>query len=294
MMLLAQLRMASTINTSAPVPNFHMMIPVALIYGGMAVVFIWLGIGSIMARRWARALLLILTWVWLLIGIVEVIGAAVFLPKFFAIFANPSAGGQQIPDAARIIITIVVLVMISVMMVVLPGLLVLFYRSQHVKATCEARNPAPCWTDACPLPVLALSLMLGLGAISMLIGATVCRGVMPFFGRFISGAPGIILMLVIVAVWGYCACAIYRLKAIGWWIILVSHAVLMVSGALTFTRVDPIEMYRLMGYPQQQIQQMQPFINLFKSHMPLCMLLFVLPFFGYLLYVKKFFPKNQA
>jgi len=34
-------------------------------YSALAVVFIWLGIGSTMARRWARALLLILAWAWL-------------------------------------------------------------------------------------------------------------------------------------------------------------------------------------------------------------------------------------
>src|SRR2546423_12501878 len=46
----------------------HTMLPAAVMYGVIATIFIWLGIGSIMARRWARALLLILAWSWLIIG----------------------------------------------------------------------------------------------------------------------------------------------------------------------------------------------------------------------------------
>src|SRR5690348_15437184 len=44
-------------NPNAPAPSFAMILPGLLMYGGLAVVLIWLGIGSIKARRWARALL---------------------------------------------------------------------------------------------------------------------------------------------------------------------------------------------------------------------------------------------
>jgi len=43
--------------------------PIAIIsilfYALLAVLFVWLGIGSIMARRWARALVLVSSWFWL-------------------------------------------------------------------------------------------------------------------------------------------------------------------------------------------------------------------------------------
>jgi hypothetical protein len=57
MMLLGQL----TKPQSADVPaiTLAMILPALLIYGGLAVAWVWLGIGSIKARRWARALLLI-------------------------------------------------------------------------------------------------------------------------------------------------------------------------------------------------------------------------------------------
>ena len=225
-------------------PDFRILIQAGLIYGGLAVMFIWLGIGSIMARRWARALLLILAWSWLLMGICMVGVMSIFLPR---VYAHAPADGSPMPDATRVVIMIVTLAFLSVLFVVLPGLLVLFYRSRHVKATCEVRDPVRRWTDACPLPVLALSLMLGFGAVSMLQMAVVYRGVMPFFGCLLSGVPGTIAILVMIAVWSYCARATYQLNVIGWWIVLASFGMIMLSSVLTFTRVDLIEMYRLMG-----------------------------------------------
>src|SRR5208283_4838121 len=49
---------ASAKATSAPA-TFSTILPAISIYGVLAVALVWLGIGSIMARRWARALLLV-------------------------------------------------------------------------------------------------------------------------------------------------------------------------------------------------------------------------------------------
>ncbi len=50
--------------------------PAIAFYGLLAVVLIWLGIGSTMARRWARALLLIFSWTWLILGLIMTVGVA--------------------------------------------------------------------------------------------------------------------------------------------------------------------------------------------------------------------------
>jgi len=49
-------------------------------YGFLAVVFVWLGIGSIRARRWACELLLSLSWIWLLTGICSLILGILVIP----------------------------------------------------------------------------------------------------------------------------------------------------------------------------------------------------------------------
>jgi MFS family permease len=286
LMILGQTMSARTTGTAS---GLRTMLPAVMMYAALAVVFIWLGIGSTMARRWARALLLILAWVWLLTGVFMEFVMAVFLPK---VFAHMPSGGQPMPDAAKVVAIIFALGFTAVMFVILPGLLVLFYRSPHVKATCETRDPVTRWTDACPLPVLALSLFLAYGALWMVVMLFVYHAVMPFFGCLLSGLPGGILILAIIALWVYCAWAIYHLKAAGWWIALIAFGAILVSAVLTFARIDLMDMYRLMGYPEQQIEQLQRFTYFTGRNMLVLMSMSSLPFLGFLLYVKKYFRRT--
>jgi hypothetical protein len=283
LMLLGQ---AMAANTTGTAPNLRMMLPAVMTYTVMSVVFIWLGIGSTMARRWARALLLILAWAWLVTGVFIVLAMAMFLPN---VFAHTPSGGQP---AAMAVMMIFMLGFMTVMFVILPGLLVLFYRSPHVKATCEARDPITRWTDACPLPVLALSLFLAYGAVSMFLMLLCYHGVMPFFGYLVSGLPGGTLMLALIALWVYCAWATYHLNATGWWTVLIAFGVLIVSTVLTFARIDLMDMYRLMGYSEQQMEQMQQFNYFTSRNMLVFMSIGSLPFLGYLLYVKRYFRRT--
>jgi hypothetical protein len=268
-----------------PAPGYAVL-PSALLYAVLAVVFIWLGIGSIKTRRWARALLLILSWLWLLTGIVTVAFMAVVMPKILAV----QSGRQPMPAGFAAVFLVVMLAMTFVLFILLPGLLVLFYRSPHVKATCEARDPVARWTDACPLPVLALSLMLAFGAVSMLIMVVPYHGMVPFFGRLVNGIPGGGILIAMAALWGYCAWATYRLDPKGWWICVVGFGVWTISAVLTFARVDLIEMYRMMGYSGQQLAQMEQFSGAFGgSTLLLLMIMSAVLWFGYLLFVKRYF-----
>ncbi len=286
LMILGQTMAARTTGAASDLRT--MLLP-AMTYAVMSVVFIWLGIGSTMARRWARALLLILSWVWLVMGVFMVLVMAVFLPRLFA--DTPSAG-QPAASPVLAVMMIFMLGLFTVMFVILPGLLVLFYRSPHVKATCEARDPVTRWTDACPLPVLALSLLLAYGAVWMVVMLLAYHAVMPFFGFLVSSLPGGTLMLALIALWVYCACAIYRLNATGWWTFLIAFGVMLVSALLTFSRVDLMDMYRLLGYSQQQIDQLQRFNYFTNRNMLVFMSISSLPFLGFLLYVKRYFRRT--
>src|SRR5882757_285048 len=67
LMLFGQMMAAKAPN--APPVNHATMLPGVAVYVLLAVALIWLGIGSIKARRWARALLLIFSWSWLIMGV---------------------------------------------------------------------------------------------------------------------------------------------------------------------------------------------------------------------------------
>jgi hypothetical protein len=62
----------------------------------------------------------------------------------------------------------------------------------------------------------------------------------------------------------------------------------MVSALLTFARHDMLEMYRLMDYPEAQIEQIQKSGLLVGNRMMWLTSFSVLPFLGYLLFIRKF------
>jgi len=291
LMLAGQAASARTTGASAPLST---ILPVISIYGILAVALVWLGIGSIMARRWARALLLIFSWSWLGMGLFVVVIMAFFMPK---ILANVSSSGTT--DHPAMTSSIIVGMMVGmflvygVLFVILPAVWTFFYSSRHVKAMCETRDPATRWTDACPLPVLGLSLWLLFSVPMMLIMPLAGHCVMPFFGMFLTGLPGALFCLAIAALWGSAAWLLYKLDVRGWWLVLIALCVGMASALMTFAHHDMLEMYRLMGYPEAQIEQVQKTGLLIGNRMCWLMSFSVLPFLGYLLFVKKFLPHDS-
>lgn len=264
--------------------NLRMVIPGALVYGLLAVAFVWLGIGSMRCRRWARALLLILSWSWLGMGVIAIGLLLASAPKMMA----------SVPPSAYAIAIAMVAVIWTLGFIVVPAALVAFYQSRQVKATCDARDPVGRWTDGCPLPVLAVAIWLGFGAVSMLAMAITYSAVLPCFGILLSGLPGTLAFLFLTALWGYLAWAWYRRRPAAWWITLAAIVVFAASSIVTFTQVDLMDMYRLMGYPPEQIAMIQQYNFVTARTMVWWSAAFMLPMIGYLIWVKRFFRGSPA
>ena len=260
------------------------ILPGIFLYGILAVALVWLGIGSIKARRWARALLLIFSWNWLITGIVMTV-AMVFV--FSRILLTDSTGTTR-----RAIVPLFMMAVVAIILVVLPSIWTFFYGSRHVKATCEARDPMMRWTDACPLPVLTCSLWLIFCVPMMLITPLTGHAVMPFFGTFLAGIPGAMLYLAGAAVLIYGAWALYKLNRAGWWLIFIVLCAFFVSNILTYARHDVTELYRLMGYPEAQIKLIQN-SGFFTGYRMMWVSLFsTLPLMGYLIFIERFFRRK--
>jgi len=277
-----------TQNAPGPV---SIMFFVVFIYGGLAGALVWLGIGSIMARRWARALLLIFAWSCLVVGVFLLVFMPFVMTKAMAnLPADAKTGNPAMPPAAITGMIMFMMIFFGLFFVVVPAIWVFFYKSRHVKATCEARDPVPRWTDACPLPVLGFCLWLMFSALMFLFMPLINHGVMPLFGMFLTGLPGTLLCLIFAAVWGCAAWWLYHLDVRGWWLILIALVVFTASSLVTYARHDILEMYQLLGYPQAQIDQIQKTGLMTGNHMFWLSFLSVLPFAGYLLFIKKYLP----
>ena len=248
--------------------EWRMLVPSLTLYALLAVAFVWIGVGSLAARRWARALALILSWVWLLTGVITVGMMALLFPMMSEMLAGAAAAGAAskgrgvapMPDEGMAaVILVITLAVMAVIFVIVPGVLVLFYRSPHVRATCEAFDPRPSWTDACPLPVLGLSLSLAFMAIFSLPSIIAYGGMVPMFGTVLTGFTGIAVTGALAGLWGWCAWATWRMRIAGWWAAFLSTVLMTLSGAVTFATVDLIEIYRRAGFPEEQMQVLEDF-----------------------------------
>lgn len=263
--------------------NLRVFGPALAFYAVLGAALIWLGVGSILCRRWAHALSLILSWSWLLAGVCSMAVFGLLLRAF------ATKGGA---DSPMFMIMIVMGVFEVIFFVALPGAMVLFYRSPDVKATCAARDPVPRWTDTCPPPVLAAALWIGAGALFLLTMPLLYRSVVPWFGILLSGAPATLILLICAAFGLYLAWATYRLQMAGWWASLGAFALLSASAAATLVRVDLMEVYRSLGYPEEQIAQIRD-LGFFTGR--IAALWTGLSFFAFLLYllwIRKYFGRR--
>lgn len=274
---------ASTQNAGTAAPANAQVIPAALTYVVLSVWSIWMGIGSIQARRWARALLLITSWFVLVSGILGIIFMLVFLPDLY----DRMGKNGQMPEQVAAVMKYVMTVFMVVFYIIIPGAFVLFYGSRHVKATCERRDPCVRWTDKCPLPVLAVSLITGLWCVCMPIMG-VYRWAIPFFGVILTGVTGALVCLTIVALFGYMAWGFYRLNMRAWWCAVIMVVVWGVSSAITFSRVSVMGLYASMGIDSKQLEMMKPFADSIESFaFPMCVVWMIVAI-GYLLYIRKY------
>jgi len=289
LMILGMIASKSLKDSSAASMNAGMMIPAVLFYLLIAVWFICMGIGSIRAKRWARALLLVSSWGWLICGLSGLIAMLLIMPDMYAQMAN---SGQMPQEMARIM-KYVMIAFMTFFYLIIPGVLILFYSGKNVKATCEFRDTKVCWTDKCPLPVLAVSLIFALWAISMLFGGFY-GWVIPFFGFILTGMAGAGVALVAMLLFAYVARGTYRLSIKAWWGSVLLIVAWALSIGITFSRVSMWDFYEKMNFPEQQLEMMKQYGMPQASTTILFSGLWVAVFLGYLLYTRRYFPADRT
>ena len=218
----------------------------------MAVALVWLGIGSIRARRWACELLLSLSWIWLLTGICSLIVGIVVVP---GVIAQLGTGSELPPEMAALVMA-VTLGVSGVIYVVLPGLFVLFYRSPAVAATCWARHPDPQWIDRMPRRILTLMVVWVLLAASVLL-MPAYDFFFPFFGLVLTGTAGALLWAIVLALCVALTVGTSRRAPWAWWGGVALTLAATLSSTLTVLRVDISEIMSLMALPEDQVALME-------------------------------------
>ncbi|MBN1384140.1 MAG: hypothetical protein JW983_04570 [Elusimicrobia bacterium] len=265
---------ATTTTTTIPGITFYVL---------FAVGFIWLGIGSIKARRWARALVLVISWIWIICGISGMLFMIFIMPDMYS----------RMPEKAAHFMKYFMIIFLSILYIIIPGANILFYGRKDVKLTCESRDPAIRWTDKCPLPVLAMSIIFAGWTPSMLLMGFYGWAI-PFFGFILSGIPGLIIILIVMLLAGYVAWGSYKLDIKAWWGAVLLTIIWSVSAIITFLQKGIYELYEKMNFPEQQLAVMKQYDIMQGSTMSWYIGLNAIVFLVFLIYIKKYFKSSSA
>jgi hypothetical protein len=265
-------------------------------YAFMAAVLLVLGIGSVQMKRWARALTLVISWYWLITGILITVLMTAVLPvtmrNLLHAQQNAAAGSPLSAGMMAVILTLII-VFAAFFLVVAPLALVAFYGRHDVAETCRQRDPVERWTDRVPLPVLGASVVF-IAQTLYLLSAGLTTPMFPFFGRYLLGAPAIACFFAFSALDLYLAVAFLRVKPAAWWIAVVVDVIRLLSMAITFSRADLMQAYSRLGWSDAQLRVLSS-SPMFRSHIVLWWsLISAVLFFGYVLWLKRYFRISAA
>jgi hypothetical protein len=262
-------------------------------YGFCAAALVALGIGSIQARRWARALTVIASWYWLIVGTLITILVTAILPVAMrsALEAQRNLGNApsaDVPTGLMAVIITLVIAFMAFFLIAVPIAFLVFYSRADVAATCRDRDPVERWTDRAPLPVLGASVIFFVGALyCVLVGFTI--PVFPFFGRYLTGFRGTACFLLLGAIDLYLAIGTFRLRIAAWWIAVVALSVRILSMVLTYLRADLMQAYAQMGLSEAQLSTINS-NPVLRTHVMLWWgVLALMIFLGYLLVIRRYF-----
>lgn len=204
----------------------------------IATVLIPLGYGHLKRRRWARTYSLALLWSWLVVGI-----------PLAVVFLFTAATAKELSLAVALIIA----TFMALSYLVIPGLLIWFYRSRDVRLTFEARDSHSYGLERLPMPVLVLGF-LHLFYIVVLHLPLLFNGIFPFFGVFLSGLQGILLLDISIVCLACLTWGAAKLRVWAWWGSLVYWIAMTLSAILTFARSSYLDILSVVQFPPTEIE----------------------------------------
>ncbi|MFC1477592.1 hypothetical protein ACFL6L_03890 [candidate division KSB1 bacterium] len=210
-------------------------------YYVIAAVFIPLGYGHVYRRRWTLPLSQTLLWFWLIIGL-PVIG-----------FFIPAAASKQFSFTAYIVIPVLFVILLYAG---IPGILLWFYNHRTVRSIFSRHDTRTYWLNTVPIPVLVLVLLL-LFYVLIFHALIFFQCIFPFFGRFMTGFPGLIpivfsIVFLLLVIYG-----ILNRRIWAWYVLLAYFVLLAISLIVTFYRKNLADLLQLLQLPSEEAEILQ-------------------------------------
>jgi hypothetical protein len=272
----------------------------------IAVMLITIGAGSLRIQRWSKPVILVLAGTWAVTGLLGFISWVFFMPSMQDVMnaANtvattaptsmpttvPVGAGPMMSATAMRVMSLMTGFFMVVFMILLPAGFFWFYRRESVDQTLNYFDPTPTWTDRCPTPVLAMSFWLMIGGIMTLSFAL--WAVTPMFGMLLTGRPAMAVMLGTAILLMALAVGILQLNRAAWWLAVLLVVAGIVNVLMTFSRIDPYDVYRLSGTPPEQLDMMRRMGVQARNTMLIQPVLYGAILLGYLLWIRKYFRRS--
>ena len=200
----------------------------------IAVLFIPLGYGHLKKQSWARIITPTLLWVWLIVGI------PLILILLFMIVTIKE------PSTLIIVLSAIFLILSYIL---IPILLIKFYRSPSVELTFKAHSKKQYLVEKYPIPLLVITSMylFYILAFHMFL---LYKGIFPFFGIWLIDFKGfliidILILLLVVLIWGT-----LKRKMWTWWVSLFYFCFLTLSSLITLAFSNFSEIITILNFPE--------------------------------------------
>jgi hypothetical protein len=217
----------------------------------------------------------------------------VAIPQMLEAVKSPGApGAPAMPAGAQGIFIGFMLLTMLVFYIGIPAIFVWFYRAADVRQTLEYYDPTPRWTDKCPLPVLGISVACALAAGSCLLSLINYKA-MPVFGFILTGAAGMGVILVPLAVFAFAAVLIYRQRIAGWWLVVTLIGVFTLSTIVTAARLDTDRFVKALEMTPEAERMYRSSPMSGPMMMGIVGAIVSLVMLGYLLWARKFFQQDS-
>ncbi len=290
--------MAGSAAPRGPMPKSFLVAAVFLQYGLATALFFTGGIGSIRCKNWARILMLVISGLWLALGLMVTATMALTLPVIMRGQVHHTD-----PDIFHGVIT-GLLIFIAILTIIIPSIFLFFYSRPSVKATCIARNmpPAPMESSGAPeLPVgtpaaslpVPLAILGGWEATTALsVVAVLFMRMTIMFGVVLHGASAVMVLLAYSLLSAFAAWFIFKKNLAGWYLALGKTAIWTASLIVTcFRPVDMAKIMRDQGYDEKTLTISNQMPHLMTGTMAMSAILMT-GLVCYILYARKYFPTD--
>ncbi len=262
---------------------FGLLVIQNIAYYIIAALLLPTGYATLRRRRWALPLSRLILWLWLGGGVVTLLNLAILTPAFLQLNVARNVLFLRLGLVAMLVIGVGIL---------LPLLLVRFYRLTAITDVFAADTSAPVGIERLPFSLLVLFVLLG-GVLIGLHMAMFFQAMFPVFGRLVLGRPGAYIISACILLLAGLTFGLFKRQLWAWWGAMAYFLLLTVSAFITFSRLPLAEIFTRLNLPAYEVAFLADVAVLQDYRLIWLLLVPLSAILGLLIYVKQYYDSTM-